>query len=127
MKDGLQKILLVDDDKDDFMIIRDMFSDFPQHSFELEWVPTFREAKGAIQGNVHAAYLVDYRLGEKTGLDLIGETAAKAPFILLTGQGDLEIDIEAMKRGAYDYLVKSQLSPHLLERSSATPLTMRRS
>ncbi|MBD0266521.1 MAG: response regulator, partial [Tolypothrix sp. Co-bin9] len=39
------------------------------------------------------------------------------PIILLTGKGDREIDIEAMKAGAADYLEKSQMTAPLLERS----------
>src|ERR1044072_5034282 len=42
---------------------------------------------------------------------------ADAPFILLTGKGDINIDEEAMKLGAFDYLVKSELSSEKLERS----------
>lgn len=105
------KILLVDDDEEDFMIIRSMFSDFPNSHFELEWTSSYNEAVEAIRKQAHAAYLVDHRLGEKTGLDLITETKAAVPFILLTGQGDHELDVEAMKRGAYDYLVKSRIEP----------------
>ncbi len=112
-----QKILLVDDDEEDFMIIRDMFADFPKKSFELEWVSSFQEAQKIISTNSHAAYLIDYRLGAKTGLELISDSSKAGPVILLTGQGDHEVDVEAMERGAHDYLVKSQLSPHLLERS----------
>ena len=58
-------------------------------------------------------YFVDYFLGAKTGLDLIKEAIAmkceQQPFILLTGIGNHKIDIEAMKAGAVDYLVKSEL------------------
>ncbi|HMJ66335.1 MAG TPA: PAS domain S-box protein, partial [Candidatus Binatia bacterium] len=45
------------------------------------------------------------------------EKGCKAPIILLTGQGEHEVDIEAMKAGASDYLVKGQLDAGLLERS----------
>lgn len=117
MTDVKRNILLVDDDEEDFMIIRDMFSEFPQQSFHLDWTQSFDEAKKTIQKNGHAAYLVDYRLGSKTGLELISETRSSAPFILLTGQGDHDVDIAAMQQGAEDYLIKSQLSPQLLERS----------
>ena len=63
---------------------------------------------------------VDYRLGVKTGIDLIKEAKqleSDAPFILLTGKGDIHIDEEAMKFGAFDYLIKSELSSEKLERS----------
>jgi PAS domain S-box-containing protein len=41
----------------------------------------------------------------------------RLPVILLTGQGDQEIDVEAMKAGAADYLVKARLTADTLERS----------
>src|SRR5207244_2436622 len=45
------------------------------------------------------------------------ERGCKAPIILLTGQGEREIDVEAMKAGASDYLVKGRLDAGALERS----------
>lgn len=112
------KILLVDDDEEDFFIIKDILSDIPDEPFELEWTSTFEEAKLQMQEKRHDVYLVDYRLGVHTGLDLISEILplSSAPIILLTGQGDRNVDIEAMKRGADDYLVKSQMTGPLLER-----------
>jgi PAS domain S-box-containing protein len=70
--------------------------------------------------NQHDIYLLDYRLGEHNGLELLQQAVAqgcRAPMILLTGQGDREIDMEAMKAGAADYLDKGQLRAPLLERS----------
>jgi len=64
--------------------------------------------------------LIDYRLGEETGIELIGKAVAAGcskPLILLTGQGDREIDIEATEAGAADYLVKGEIESQTLERS----------
>jgi two-component system cell cycle sensor histidine kinase/response regulator CckA len=70
--------------------------------------------------NRHEVCLVDYRLGAQNGIELLRaaiERGCAAPIILLTGQGEHEIDLEAMKAGAADYLVKSRLDARLLERS----------
>jgi DNA-binding NtrC family response regulator len=78
------------------------------------------KALDAIAHNQHDVYLFDYRLGERNGLELLRDAVAKgckAPIILLTGQGDHEVDVEAMKAGAADYLEKGQLGAPLLERS----------
>lgn len=119
MKEPRISVLLVDDDREDMMIIRDLLDDLPDRPFALDWVASYPDAKRKIQEEKHDAYLIDYRLGAETGLDLISETGAhaKAPIILLTGQGDRNVDVEAMKRGANDYLVKSQLTALLIERS----------
>jgi len=86
----------------------------------LDWAPTYREALQAIERNEHDVYLFDYRLGEGDGLELLRQALArgsKAPIILLTGDDDWETDVEAMKAGAADYLVKGRFDEQLLERS----------
>src|SRR5439155_9809663 len=65
-------------------------------------------------------YFIDYRLGAKTGLDLLKEAIAagcEEPVILLTGKGNHTVDMEAMRVGAMDYLVKGELNEEKLERS----------
>jgi PAS domain S-box-containing protein len=114
------RVLLVDDDEDDYVLTRDWFCEMEGARFELEWVASYDAALNAIAHHHHDVYLLDYRLGERNGLELLREAIAKgckAPIILLTGQGDHEIDVEAMKAGAADYLDKSQLGAPLLERS----------
>ncbi len=114
------RVLLVDDDEDDYVLTRDWFSEMEGAKFELEWVASYKAAIDAIARHQHDVYLFDYRLGEHNGLELLREAmtkGCKAPIILLTGQGDHEIDVEAMKAGAADYLDKSQLGAPLLERS----------
>ncbi|MBW4670248.1 MAG: response regulator [Cyanomargarita calcarea GSE-NOS-MK-12-04C] len=114
------RVLLVDDDEDDYILTRDWFGEFQVTGCELEWVDNFQAAREAIALSKHDIYLVDYRLGEHNGLELLREALNKgylAPIILLTGLGDRDIDIEAMKAGAADYLEKSQLNAPLLERS----------
>ncbi len=114
------KVLLVDDDEDDYILTHDWLDKFPESEFQLDWVDSYTKAIKAIALQQHDVYLVDYRLGNRTGLDLLRAAIAKgctAPIILLTGQGDHGIDLEAMKAGAADYLEKSQLGAPLLERS----------
>ena len=114
------KVLLVDDDEDDYILTRDWFDEFQVAGSELEWVSSYTKGREAIAQNRHDIYLVDYRLGEGNGLELLSEAilnGSTAPIILLTGKGDREIDIEAMKAGAADYLEKSQMTAPLLERS----------
>ncbi|PMB05381.1 hybrid sensor histidine kinase/response regulator [Fischerella thermalis CCMEE 5273] len=120
MKSNLIRVLLIDDDEDDFILTRDWFKEFQVASCTLEWVNNYQAGRNAIASGQYDVYLVDYRLGDGNGLELLREAIAHgctAPIIFLTGQGDREIDIEAMKAGAADYLEKSQLAAPLLERS----------
>ncbi len=114
------KVLLVDDDEDDYLITRDLISQIRAPRHQLDWVNTYDEGLAAVGGAQHHLCLLDYRLGERTGLELLRESQvfqSCPPIILLTGQGDQEIDVEAMKAGAADYLVKGRLSADTLERA----------
>ncbi|MBV6518187.1 MAG: diguanylate cyclase [Candidatus Brocadia sp.] len=116
------RILLVDDDEDDYVIARELFSEISTWKPELDWVKTYDAAMEMIRTRQHDVYLFDYRLGlgEHTGLELLRETittGCKAPIIILTGQGDYRVDMEAIRKGASDYLIKGQINSSLLEKS----------
>lgn len=114
------RVLLVDDDHDDYVIMRDLFLEIEAGKFRLEWVDTYDAAIARMLRNEHDVYLVDYILGERSGLELLKEAVkngCKAPIILLTGKGAQEVDVAAMKAGASDYLDKGEIGPSLLERS----------
>ncbi len=113
-------LLIIDDDEDDYFITSDYLKNIPGKNFVIDWCYNYKNALDEIKKEKHDVYLVDYRLGAKTGIDLIKEAVmlnADAPFILLTGKGDIHIDEEAMKLGAFDYLIKSELNSEKLERS----------
>jgi signal transduction histidine kinase len=120
MEKELIKILLVDDDEDDYIITSDLLEEIRGWQVEIDWADNYDEALEIILQQKHDVYLLDYRLGEHNGLELLTkaiEKGCKAPMILLTGQDDREIDIQAMNAGAADYLVKSSIDTLLLERS----------
>lgn len=118
--DNVVKVLLVDDDEDDYILTKYLFDEFKDTRYELEWSTKYDYALTDMQEGNHDIYLVDYRLGAHSGLDLL-KRAIKAgctsPIILLTGQGDKEVDLQAMQAGAADYLVKGQFEAPLLERA----------
>jgi PAS domain S-box-containing protein len=112
-------ILIVEDDEDDFLIIKESISDIPGKQFNIDWCYTFEEALENISNCRYDLYFVDYLLGAKTGLELLREAIDKGcedPIVMLTGIGNRDIDIEAMKVGAVDYLVKSDINTEKLER-----------
>lgn len=118
--DDLIPILLVDDDEEDFLLTRDLLLEIHGRNYELEWVREYEDALRVIGEDRHALYLIDYRLGAHTGLEIIKQAIAsgcQAPLILLTGQDDRETDEKALHVGASDYLVKASITSDLLERS----------
>jgi signal transduction histidine kinase/HPt (histidine-containing phosphotransfer) domain-containing protein len=113
-------VLLVDDDSDDHLLTRELLMEVDGQPFTFEWVATYETALAALRQHAYDVCLVDYQLGAYTGLDLIREARAQGctvPMILLTGQGDHVVDLQAMQAGAADYLVKGQITAPMLERS----------
>jgi len=123
------RVLIADDDEDDYILTRDLLQRIGRQRFRLDWTPSYEAALEAIELSQHDVYLFDYHLGQSDGLELMREALArgcKAPIILLTGNDDWETDVEAMKAGAADYLVKGHLDARLLERSIRYALERKR-
>jgi signal transduction histidine kinase len=119
MKQGI-KILLIDDDEEDYIITKKLIENIPHRGYRVSWTPDYENALMAIEQAQFDVFLIDYRLGIHSGLELIQKTTDRGfsrPLILLTGQGDIEIDEKAMKAGASDYLVKGSINPDYLDRS----------
>ncbi len=117
---GLTRVLLVEDDEDDYILTRDLLSEIQGQRFALDWSKTHADGLAEMCRNQHDVVLVDYRLGAHNGIELLRaamERGCQEPIILLTGSGQHQIDLEAMQAGASDYLVKVQLQAHSLERS----------
>ncbi len=114
------KLLLIEDYEDDFLITRSLLTEIKGRTFALEWAKSFDEGLRAMVQNRHDVCLVDYRLGARNGVELLEAALGRgcqAPIILLTGLGEQEVDIAAMKAGAADYLVKGRLESNQLERA----------
>jgi two-component system, cell cycle sensor histidine kinase and response regulator CckA len=114
------RVLLTDDDEDDFIVVRDLLSDLSPIEFDLEWVSDYGAALDAILSGGFDVCLLDYRLKERNGLELMQEAlsrGAMTPIVFLTGHGGCDLDLEAMSKGATDWLTKGELSAALLERS----------
>ena len=120
MRENKLKILLIEDDEDDYLLTSELLNEVKGTSYEIVWVSKYSDALACIGCSDYDVCLVDYRLGEGTGIELMNEAKARgcrAPMILLTGQGDKEIDIEATEAGAADYLTKGEINALLLERT----------
>ncbi|HXS37739.1 MAG TPA: ATP-binding protein [Flavipsychrobacter sp.] len=114
------RILIVDDDQDDFIITSEYIKHIAGTFYEISWCPKYYDALQQMMEHNYDLYLVDYRLGAKSGVDLLKEALennCEEPIILLTGKGNYNVDIEAMQLGAVDYLIKTELSIEKMERS----------
>lgn len=113
-------ILVIEDDEDDYFLVRRLLSKARGITCSIDWAQTYDEGLERITAREYDVALIDYRLDAQTGIDLLREAlqqGCETPMVLLTGQGDLRVDLEAMAAGAADYLVKGQIDAQLLERS----------
>jgi len=114
------RILIVDDDEDDFFITSEYIRSIPGSQFEIDWCPRYDEAREKMCNRQYNIFFVDYLLGARNGVDLLKDAldaGCEEPVILLTGKGNHAVDIEAMQIGAADYLIKTELNTEKLERS----------
>jgi signal transduction histidine kinase len=114
--DAPLRILLIDDDEDDYVLAKDVLADTMRQPYATVWASSYEAGLEAIRQPGIDVVLLDYRLGSKTGIQFLEEPQVRAagmPIILLTGQGERTIDLEAMQAGAADYLPKHHLSDTL--------------
>lgn len=114
------RILLIEDDPDDYLLTRELLADIPGLTITVDWAKNVEEGLAALRTCEHDAFLLDYRLGKDTGLTLLREAfhlRCQAPIILLTGNDDRDVALRALEAGASDYLIKGEIDAASLERS----------
>lgn len=113
------RILLIDDDEDDFLITSEYIQQIPGMDCQIDWCSQYDQALEHLRQKDYDIYFTDYRLGAKTGLDLLADARLfnnEEPVIILTGKGSRDVDMKAMNLGAFDYQVKTELNAEKLER-----------
>lgn len=120
MKSRVRTVLIIDDDEDDALIVRDMLNEAAPDRYSIDWISDAEQALPRLaQGDVDIV-LLDYRLSGCLGTDWIPrikQAAPHTPVLLLTGQGEANTDRIAMALGAADYLVKGDFSAESLQRT----------
>jgi two-component system cell cycle response regulator len=116
----MRRVLVIDDDRLQFRLVQQHFKNFRKGTYELDWSETYEAGLARLLTGEYAVCLLDYRLGERDGLQLIREAAisnCRTPIVFLTAEASENVDIQAMEAGALDYLVKGEITPRSLERS----------
>lgn len=131
MRDARTKILLVDGNEIEYAHIRQLLIGASDPEFDLDWIPSYEAAREAISRYDHDACLIDFRLGDRSGLDLVREINRLnigPPVILLSDRGDEivgeeqgrggdAVSLAALEAGAADCLVKDRMDRPLLVRA----------
>lgn len=100
------KILVVDDDSTFCLMLKTYLE---KHGFETDGVFSFAEATKAINSRNYNVVLTDYRLPEKSGMDVLIEAKRankQTVVVVMTGYADIRLAVSAIKQGAYDYVTK---------------------
>lgn len=113
-------ILVIDDDEDDYLIVKSLLQEIAQGPLRLEWASNYNMGEQLLAENRHQVCLMDYQLGARDGISLLKTAPAlgfAGPIILLTGMHHTHVDMLALQAGAVDYLVKNGLTAEQLARS----------
>ncbi len=112
------EILLIDDTKFARDVLAQLLEDAKSQA-TLSWHSDYAAGLEALLSGRFDVCLLDYQLGDRSGLELLREARAqgvRTPIIVLTGHGSAELDHEALRAGASDYLVKGDFTAATLER-----------
>jgi PAS domain S-box-containing protein len=114
------KVLLVEDNPGDVLLLQEFLGDVTSAQFELTPVERLENALQVLAQQSFDLVLLDLSLPDSQGLETfvkIYGCAPLIPIIVLTGLDDETIAIRAMQEGAQDYLVKGQVDGNLLGRA----------
>ncbi len=112
------KVMVADDDQRECVALRDLLTEAQNPPFEITWMPRTGAALATLLQAQHDVCLVSNEAGTIAGLEWLWEAQASGnqiPVIVLTEQGDQELNMVMLEAGAADYLVKSELTTSLLE------------
>ena len=106
MLNAVRNVLVVDDDHEMRALLRDVLE---QHGYTVTLASNGQEALASLQDREFPVVLTDLRMKGMQGIELltqIKQSWADTNVILMTAFGSVETAIQAMKQGAYDYLMK---------------------
>lgn len=121
MKGKVVHILLIEDDPDDTLLIKDLIEEASEGSlrFKLECADSLMSGLDLLVQQKMDVLLLDLMLPDSRGLDALKKVRRQSPnlpVVILTGLSDEESALEAVRQGAQDYLVKGAVDPRLLRR-----------
>ncbi len=117
MIDQVFRVLLVEDNPGDAFLIQEQFSEAKSYRYHLTHVDYLEKATSSLTKSSFDVILLDLSLPDSKGLEtlkIIKEHSLATPIVILSGLNDEELAIQAVRRGAQDYLFKGQVTGELL-------------
>jgi signal transduction histidine kinase/BarA-like signal transduction histidine kinase len=118
--DSLSSVLIIDDDEDDVLIIRERLNDFVADNCNFISCCDKQQAIEHLKTNRFDLCLLDHRLGYFDGIEILealGDEMILTPIIMLTGQDNESVESQAIKKGAQDYIMKSEIDSPIFSKS----------
>jgi DNA-binding response OmpR family regulator len=113
------KVLLVEDDQEFADILKFRLSKEVNPRLEITCFPTLQQALGAVEERTWDLILLDLMLPDSSGIQTFTTMRSKAshtPIVIMSGLDDDHLAIDAVRKGAEDYLVKGEINSRLLLR-----------
>ena len=113
-------VMLIEDNPGHARLIKEMLKEARSAVYALQVFDRLATGQKALLSDLFTVVLLDLNLPDSEGLETLTQIHASDPnvvVIILTSLDDEETAVEALRKGAQDYLVKGQLNPDLLLRS----------
>jgi len=114
------RVLLIEDDEDDYVITGEFLAEAQGETFNLKWASTLADGLTQLRNGDFDVILLDLTLPDSHGWRTFVDTHSHAPdvpVILLTGTNDESLGVQAVQQGAQDYLVKGNTTTYQLTRA----------
>lgn len=114
------KILFIDREYGEYLLIADILSHVRHVEYQLTWCNQLDTSLPKILSQDYDVVLLDYYWGDHSARDLLNTArvqACQTPIVVMTDEMETEVDREAIRAGASDYLIKGQIDCELLERT----------
>jgi PAS domain S-box-containing protein len=119
-KDIQYSLLLVTNRESDYLMISELCNQLQGMRISVDWVSNFQNGLHTISVRPYNFYLFDYHVDNYNGLDLLHAVNTHYPYmpvIMLSDKGQQQLDLQALRMGAVDYLIRGMISPAILGRS----------
>ncbi|HMT28512.1 MAG TPA: PAS domain S-box protein, partial [Bacteroidia bacterium] len=114
------KLLLIEDNPVDTNVFQNMLKHSGVGIASFEIAESLEKGLQLVESVIPDIIFLDLALPDSTGIftfHSIKEKASSIPIVILTGNEDERMALEALRDGAQDYLLKSEISPVLISRS----------
>ncbi len=114
------RVLLIDRDRGEYTLIGQLLSSLGHDAYELTWCWQTEHAIEAIFSDLHDVVLLDYQSDPAAGQAILAKAVqmnCPVPIIVMTAEMDRNVDREAIRSGASDYLLKGRIDSQVLERT----------